>query len=71
MSVIGTAPVLAKAWGVSSPGTLVSIGEPGLNPSARLYGVGSMGLPSTLRGIARRSRARRRPVAVSPSGRVK
>ena len=36
MSVIGTAPVLAKAAGVSSPGTLVTIGAPGLKPSDQL-----------------------------------
>jgi hypothetical protein len=33
MSVIGTAPVRAKASGVSRPGTLVTIMLPGLKPS--------------------------------------
>ena len=36
MSVIGTAPVFANAAGVSSPGTFVTIGAPGLNPSDQL-----------------------------------
>ena len=36
MSVIGTAPLRAKASGVSRPGTLVTMSAPGLKPSARL-----------------------------------
>ena len=35
-SVIGADPVRAKAAGVSSPGTLVTIGAPGLKPSDQL-----------------------------------
>ena len=36
MSVIGTAPVRAKAAGVSSPGSFVTIMLPGLKPSLQL-----------------------------------
>ena len=36
MSVIGTAPVRAKASGVSRPGTFVTIMLPGLKPSLKL-----------------------------------
>src|SRR3954454_1803411 len=67
MSVIGTAPVFAR----SSPGTYVTISEPGENPSARFQSVGSIGLPATLRGIEVRSNATRRPVGVERSGFVK
>src|SRR4051794_12167398 len=67
MSVIGTAPVFAR----SSPGTYVTISEPGENPSARFQSVGSIGLPATLRGIELRSNAIRRPVGVERSGFVK
>src|SRR3954468_14747488 len=71
MSVIGTEPVLAKASGVSSPGTLVTISEPGLKPSARFQSVGSMGLPATLRGMSSRLKSTRRPVGGLGSALVK
>jgi hypothetical protein len=45
MSVMGTGAVCAKAAGVSRPGTLVMIMLPGLKPSLRLYGPGSMPAP--------------------------
>ena len=53
MSVIGTAPVFWNAAGVSRPGTLVAIFCPGLKPSLRFHSSGRIGLPATLRGIAR------------------
>ena len=46
MSVIGTRPLLAKAWSLSSPGTLVMILLPGLKPSALLYSSGRIGTPA-------------------------
>src|SRR3954467_6993606 len=67
MSVIGTAPVLAR----SRPGTYVTISEPGENPPAWFQSGGSIGLPATLRGIEARSNATRRPVGVERSGFVK
>src|SRR5215212_2092417 len=54
----------ASAAALSSPGTLTMIIEPGLKPSARFMSVGSIGLPSSLRGMAALGRFRRRPVSV-------
>ena len=45
MRVIGTMPVRANASWVSSPGTWVTIGAPGLNPSLVLTSAGSIGVP--------------------------
>ncbi len=71
ISVIGTAPVLSNACWLSSPGTLVMIMFPGLNPSLRLNGSGRIGTSCRLRGIDRTSRFTRRPVGVEGSGTVK
>src|SRR5215212_1438652 len=71
MSVIGTAPVRAKAAGVSSPGTFVTIMLPGLKPSFQLYGAALTGLPSRLRGIQSSRRASRLPVGLVGSALVK
>jgi hypothetical protein len=71
MRVIGTMPVRAKASGVSRPGTWVTIGAPGLNPSEVLTSAGFIGVPSLLTGIEAVWRFRRRPVSVLESDRVK
>ena len=55
----------------SSPGTKVKISDPGENPSLRFHSVGSIGLPTMLRGISGSSKSMRFPVAVVGSGRVK
>jgi hypothetical protein len=55
----------------SRPGTIVTPGWPGEKPSLRFHSVGSMGLPSTLRGIESGLRSRRRPVLAVGSVRVK
>src|SRR5690242_19103465 len=54
----------ASLDGVLRPGTLTRIGAPGLKPSARLYGRGSIGTPLLLRGISLFTRWTRRPVDV-------
>ena len=69
--MIGTIPLAAKAAGVSRPGTWVTIGAPGLNPSLVLIAVGSKIVPLLLTGIEAGWRLRRRPVSVAESGRVK
>src|SRR3954451_8037676 len=56
-----TGLVRRSAAGVSSPGTLARITEPGLKPSNVLNGAGSIGLPCALRGIIERVRCSRRP----------
>ena len=67
MSSIGTIPLLSNAALVSRPGTLVVISDPGLNPSLRLNGVGSIGLPSTFFGTERMFRFSRSLVSVVES----
>ena len=49
----------------------MTISEPGEKPSLRFQSAGSIGLAATLRGIAVRSNAIRRPVGVERSGFVK
>src|SRR6187401_2406303 len=71
MSVIGTAPVRAKAAGVSRPGTFVTIMLPGLKPSLQLYGAELTGLPRRFFGIHSSRSASRLPVGLVGSARVK
>ena len=71
MSVIGTAPVRANAAGVSRPGTFVTIMLPGLKPSLRVVRRGAHRLAGRLRGIHSSRRARRLPVGLESSARVK
>ena len=70
MSVCGTAPVFAKACGVSRPGTRTTISCPGLKPSARSYSAGSMCDPARFAGIDAAASATRRPVTVEGSATV-
>jgi hypothetical protein len=58
----------ARLW---SPGTFVISIEPGLKPSARFMSRGSIGRPSSLRGIEARFRFSRRSVGVLLSRFVK
>ena len=67
MSVDGAAPVRAR----SRPGTKVKTAEPGLNPSLRSYGAGSMAAPAAFVGIAWGWKSTCRPVAVEGSATVK
>src|ERR1051325_7871133 len=66
----GTMLFTVGAWmrasldGEFSPGTCTRIEAPGLKPSARLYGRGSIGTPCLLRGISLFTRCTRRPVGV-------
>ena len=69
--VSGGSLLRLTAFGVSRPGTLTSIALPGLKPSARFMSVGSIGLPSLLRGMADFLSASRRPVSVRLSRFVK
>ena len=62
-SVIGGSLLFAAASSVSSPGTFVSIMEPGLKPSARFMSVGLIGFPSLFFGIEASFRWSRRPVS--------
>src|SRR6476661_3949885 len=71
MSVSGAGSVFANAFALSMPGTFVTIIEPGEKPSARFQSVGSIGLPATLRGIARTLKSTRLPVVVDASATVK
>src|SRR4029079_8626005 len=67
MSVIGAAPVRTR----STPGTRVTIGDPGLKPSLPFHPAGSIATPAALRGIDSVWRSTRRPVAVVASATVK
>ena len=69
--MIGTAPVAAKAAGVSIPGTCSTNRAPGLNPSLPLMSVGSIWTPDELAGVDAAFRLRRRPVSVDGSAFVK
>ena len=71
MSVIGTARLRRNAFGVSNPGTLVTIFCPGLKPSLRFQSVGLIGTFWRLRGMSETWRFSRRPVSVVPSATVK
>ncbi len=67
----GTKPVLSKAACVSTSGIFTVIALPGLNPSARLKSVGSIGTPALFCGIASDWKSSRRPVSVEGSATVK
>jgi hypothetical protein len=49
----------------------VTIGDPGLKPSFRLYGAGSTGVPDEFFGISARRKRTRLPVSVEESATVK
>ena len=67
MSSTGTIRVRPKAAFVSRPGTFVTIGSPGLNPSLRFHDDGSIGLPPAFFGIDRTLKFTRRFVSVVES----
>src|SRR5262245_62194673 len=71
MSVFVGGAVFANACGLSIPGTCVTIGEPGLQPSSRFQSVGSIGTPATFAGVARGLMSSRSPVGAAGTGWVK
>src|SRR6516164_6552168 len=71
MSARRTAPVLANACGLSSPGTWTISALPGLKPSLRSYSATLIRCPAVLTGIAPAGRCTRRLVGDEGSERVK
>src|SRR5262249_59672182 len=71
MSVFVGGAVFANACGLSTPGTGVTIGEPGVKPSSRFQSVGSIGTPATFAGVASGLMSSRSPVGAEGSGWVK
>ncbi|TMK22915.1 MAG: hypothetical protein E6G68_01385 [Actinobacteria bacterium] len=66
--VIAAVPQVCRR---SRPGTNVRTSEPGEKPSLRFHSVGSIGLPTMLRGISASWKSTRFFVAVVASGFVK
>ncbi len=70
MWLIGTSALDATSAAVLIPGTLSTIVEPWLNPSAALNGAGSITVPFALAGIPPALKSTRRPVGLAASLRV-